>query len=161
VVAGPAIPRRASLHARGPRRLGLDRSARGRADADDTAGALLALRHLGPLDDELRAPALAGLNWLLDLQNRDGGIPTFCRGWSHLPFDRSSPDLTAHALRAWKAWLEEMPADRQRRATAATDRALAFLLPGASARMGPGCRFGLVTSSPRMRRTPPTAPPAS
>jgi squalene-hopene/tetraprenyl-beta-curcumene cyclase len=42
----------------------------------------------------------AGLRWLLTLQNRDGGWPTFCRGWGKLPFDRSSPDVTAHALRA-------------------------------------------------------------
>ena len=42
----------------------------------------------------------AGVRWLLDLQNRDGGWPTFCRGWGKLPFDKSSPDLTAHALRA-------------------------------------------------------------
>ena len=44
--------------------------------------------------------ARAGLGWLLDLQNHDGGWPTFCRGWGHLPFDRSGTDLTAHALRA-------------------------------------------------------------
>ena len=35
----------------------------------------------------------------LDLQNSDGGCPTFCRGWGKLPFDRSGTDLTAHALR--------------------------------------------------------------
>ena len=40
------------------------------------------------------------VRWLLDLQNRDGGFPTFCRGWGTLPFDRSSPDITAHSLRA-------------------------------------------------------------
>ena len=34
------------------------------------------------------------------LQNRDGGWPTFCRGWGALPFDRSGSDLTAHASRA-------------------------------------------------------------
>jgi squalene-hopene/tetraprenyl-beta-curcumene cyclase len=40
---------------------------------------------------------------LLNLQNRDGGWPTFCRGWGKLPFDRSGTDLTAHALRAlWR-----------------------------------------------------------
>jgi squalene-hopene/tetraprenyl-beta-curcumene cyclase len=38
--------------------------------------------------------------WLFALQNADGGIPTFCRGWGHLPFDRSGSDLTAHVLRA-------------------------------------------------------------
>jgi squalene-hopene/tetraprenyl-beta-curcumene cyclase len=40
------------------------------------------------------------------LQNKDGGWPTFCRGWGKLPFDRSGTDLTAHALRALHAWKE-------------------------------------------------------
>lgn len=67
-------------------------------DADDTSGAILALQHLGLQSED---PALeAGRAWLLGLQNRDGGWPTFCRGWQRLPFDRSAPDLTAHALRA-------------------------------------------------------------
>ena len=39
------------------------------------------------------------LDWLIHLQNRDGGWPTFCRGWGALPFDRSGCDLTAHVLR--------------------------------------------------------------
>jgi len=46
---------------------------------------------------------------LLSLQNRDGGIPTFCRGWLNLPFDRSCPDITAHALAAFAAWAPELP----------------------------------------------------
>ena len=66
-------------------------------DADDTAGAVLALSHLGRNRADARAAAHAGIGWLLDLQNTDGGIPTFCRGWGTLPFDRSSTDLTAHA----------------------------------------------------------------
>jgi squalene-hopene/tetraprenyl-beta-curcumene cyclase len=41
-----------------------------------------------------------GVAWLLELQNRDGGFPTFCRGWGALPFDRSSADITAHCIRA-------------------------------------------------------------
>src|SRR5687767_551 len=57
-------------------------------DADDTAGALLALRNLGSIDDDVRAAAQMGIRWLVDLQNRDGGMPTFCRGWGKLPFDR-------------------------------------------------------------------------
>lgn len=69
-------------------------------DADDTPGAILALRRLVPFG---RYP-LEGLKWLLDLQNRDGGWPTFCKGWGALPFDRSGCDLTAHALRAIAAW---------------------------------------------------------
>jgi squalene-hopene/tetraprenyl-beta-curcumene cyclase len=69
--------------------------AGGVVDADDTSGAILALAALGR-----RENILVGVRWLLDLQNRDGGWPTFCRGWGKLPFDKSSPDLTAHALRA-------------------------------------------------------------
>ena len=83
-------------------------------DADDTAGALLALHALGDIDGRVRSAALAGTRWLLDLQNRDGGMPTFCRGWSAMLFDRSSPDLTAHAVRAWSIWLEELPAQAPR-----------------------------------------------
>jgi squalene-hopene/tetraprenyl-beta-curcumene cyclase len=72
-------------------------------DADDTPGCLLALNCL---QNGLEPPkfAGAGLRWLLDLQNRDGGMPTFCRGWGRLPFDRSGSDLTAHALRAFSRW---------------------------------------------------------
>lgn len=77
-------------------------------DADDTPGAILALCNL-----EKYPSALMGAvgwhtwgharNWLRGLQNRDGGWPTFCRGWGSLPFDRSGTDLTAHAIRAlWK-----------------------------------------------------------
>ena len=57
------------------------------------------------------AAGLAAIRWLLDLQNSDGGIPTFCRGWGALPFDRSSADLTAHALRAGCAWLPQCDAN--------------------------------------------------
>jgi squalene-hopene/tetraprenyl-beta-curcumene cyclase len=78
-------------------------------DADDTAGALIALHHLG-VTKRARESALAGLRWLLDLQNRDGGWPTFCRGWGYLPFDRSSNDITAHVLRALHVWGAEFAA---------------------------------------------------
>ena len=78
-------------------------------DADDTPGALIALRNLGEMTDATREAVRQGCTWLLNLQNRDGGIPTFCRGWTNLPFDRSSPDLTAHTIRAWLAWREELP----------------------------------------------------
>jgi squalene-hopene/tetraprenyl-beta-curcumene cyclase len=96
-------------------------------DADDTAGALLALKSLGMRQSEAAAAALAGVKWLLDLQNRDGGIPTFCRGWGKLPFDRSSADLTAHALRAWAVWQPVLPAPLQREIQVGTRRAVEFL----------------------------------
>jgi len=96
-------------------------------DADDTPGALLALHRLGKPDDRTRRAAEMGVQWLLDLQNADGGIPTFCRGWTNLPFDRSSPDLTAHTLRAWGAWREQMPHSLAARIDHATGEALAYL----------------------------------
>jgi squalene-hopene/tetraprenyl-beta-curcumene cyclase len=94
-------------------------------DADDTAGALVALQLLGGA--EYRDAAVAGINWLLDLQNRDGGIPTFCRGWGALPFDRSAPDLTAHAIEAWSAWNAAMPPATQRRMAKARTAAISYL----------------------------------
>jgi squalene-hopene/tetraprenyl-beta-curcumene cyclase len=73
-------------------------------DADDTSGALIALADLAPHAPETKAAAQAGARWLLGLQNRDGGMPTFCRGWGTLPFDRSTPEITAHAVAAWARW---------------------------------------------------------
>ncbi len=96
-------------------------------DADDTAGALLALAHLARDDQEVRHAAAGGVRWLLDVQNRDGGIPTFCRGWGALPFDRSSTDLTAHALRAWLAWRQLLAEPLQQRVAPAVRRAVEFL----------------------------------
>ena len=56
----------------------------------------------------IESAAIAGIQWLLGLQNRDGGIPTFCQGWGALPFDKSSTDLTAHTIRAFQAWRKHM-----------------------------------------------------
>ncbi|HYE21202.1 MAG TPA: prenyltransferase/squalene oxidase repeat-containing protein, partial [Tepidisphaeraceae bacterium] len=96
-------------------------------DADDTPGALLALHHLGDVDDRVTAAADAGVRWLLNLQNSDGGIPTFCRGWTNLPFDRSGPDLTAHTILAWLAWRDRLPARTANRIDRALPRALRYL----------------------------------
>ena len=83
-------------------------------DADDTPGAIIALGNLlAPhaivrVENGLAADPWSSrgkaFHWLLHLQNRDGGWPTFCRGWGKLPFDRSGTDLTAHALRAMWRW---------------------------------------------------------
>ena len=78
-------------------------------DADDTSGAVVALAQLAVAEardpgDEVRRAAEAGLGWLAKLANRDGGLPTFCRGWGRLPFDTSCPDITAHSLRAAECW---------------------------------------------------------
>ncbi len=96
-------------------------------DADDTAGGVLAVANLDRTTPEARAACAAAVTWLLDLQNRDGGVPTFCRGWGRLPFDRSSPDITAHAVRAWLAVCGTLPPELQRRIGTAAPRAARFL----------------------------------
>jgi squalene-hopene/tetraprenyl-beta-curcumene cyclase len=96
-------------------------------DADDTSGALVALRHLGGHDSRTRDAAARGARWLVNLQNRDGGIPTFCRGWGTLPFDQSTPEITAHALLAWSAWHEHIDGDLQTAMRRAADRAVSFM----------------------------------
>jgi len=96
-------------------------------DADDTAGALLALHQLGADDEKVSQAAAAGINWLLGLQNRDGGIPTFCRGWTKLPFDKSAPDITAHAVGAMAVWSDTLPEALRERTDLAMVLALGFL----------------------------------
>ena len=94
-------------------------------DADDTPGALIALHILsgGKSCPEVEG----GVKWLLDLQNRDGGIPTFCKGWTRLPFDASSPDLTAHTLRALTLWEDSLPAVLRSRVDGVKSRMYAWL----------------------------------
>ncbi len=82
-------------------------------DGDDTPGAILALLDVishvtESTQDDIREAIRHGVNWLLGLQNRDGGWPTFCRGWGKLPFDRSSTDLTSHAIRAIRGAMHEV-----------------------------------------------------
>ena len=99
----------------------------GMPDADDTPAVLLALRRLGAIDARVRAAAAQGISWLLDLQNGDGGIPTFSRGWGKLPFDRSCPDLTAHTMLALAEWRRDMEDTLGRRVDAAFRRMLRYL----------------------------------
>ena len=123
-------------------------------DADDTAGALVALSRLGPIDAESSRAACAGVKWLLDLQNSDGGIPTFCRGWGRLPFDRSSPDLTAHALLAWSSWQQAVPLRLRSRLQSARKArcGLSELVP--NGRTALGCHSGSATSQPPAEENP-------
>lgn len=94
-------------------------------DADDTAGALVALHVL--LDGVYCPEAGKGIEWLLDLQNSDGGMPTFCKGWGKLPFDRSSPDISAHSLLAFQLWMDALPAGLQKRCRASQSRMLRWM----------------------------------
>jgi len=96
-------------------------------DADDTAGALIALRNLDLIDDRVIDAAGAGIKWLLGLQNRDGGFPTFCRGWMNLPFDRSAPDLTTHAITAMAIWQDKIPNRLNRRVNQSIKKGIKYL----------------------------------
>jgi squalene-hopene/tetraprenyl-beta-curcumene cyclase len=95
-------------------------------DADDTAGSLIAL-HVLRKDGRYVEEAGKGIKWLLDLQNKDGGMPTFCKGWGRLPFDRSSPDISAHSLAAFELWYDALPGRLQQRCRKSIRRLLRWL----------------------------------
>lgn len=94
-------------------------------DADDTAGALVALHVL--LKGRYCEEVGNGIEWLLALQNRDGGMPTFCKGWGKLPFDRSSPDISAHALLAFERWMPSLPVELKTRCQRGSERLLHWM----------------------------------
>ncbi|MCW3785264.1 prenyltransferase/squalene oxidase repeat-containing protein [Plebeiibacterium sediminum] len=94
-------------------------------DADDTAGALVALHILtkGKYDQTITK----GIEWLLNLQNRDGGMPTFCKGWGKLPFDKSSPDITAHTLLAFQLWKDDLDISTKKKCITSMNRMLKWM----------------------------------
>ena len=101
-------------------------------DADDTPGAMLSIAKMHACGNvtqakqsEIESAAISGVDWLLKLQNRDHGWPTFCRGWGKLPFDRSGSDITAHCLRGIHAWRDLYP--DQKRLNRAIDRGVRYL----------------------------------
>lgn len=94
-------------------------------DGDDTSGALVALHHLtrGEVSPEVEH----GLTWLMWLQNNDGGMPTFCKGWGKLPFDRSTPDITAHAILAMGLWLPTLEGQLKERVQKSFDKMISWM----------------------------------
>jgi prenyltransferase beta subunit len=100
-------------------------------DVDDTAGAILALLELYQFDNEDAEAIINGCRWLTGLQNKDGGFPTFCKGWGRLPFDSSSADLTGHALLALTKSLDilgdKMTIDLQKSVKKSIARSFGFL----------------------------------
>lgn len=94
-------------------------------DGDDTSGALVALHHL--TNGKSCAEVENGLRWLMWLQNNDGGMPTFCKGWGKLPFDRSTPDITAHAILAMDLWLPSLEGKLKIDVEKSLDRMLSWM----------------------------------
>lgn len=101
-------------------------------DGDDTSGVILALALLSERGDRVVSSAIEkGCDWLLELQNNDKGFPTFSKGWGKLPFDRSSADITGHALLALTKSVERLEGysseAKLRKYRKAIDRSLCFL----------------------------------
>ena len=94
-------------------------------DGDDTSAALVALHHLTNGTQSVEVEN--GLRWLMWLQNNDGGMPTFCKGWGKLPFDRSTPDITAHAMLAMGLWLPSLQGELHQAVEKSYDRMLRWL----------------------------------
>jgi hypothetical protein len=99
-------------------------------DGDDTPGVILAILKLQP-KEKVKNEILAACRWLGNLQNSDGGFPTFSKGWGKLPFDQSCPDLTGHSLLALAAVLEVygggLPGRKKRQLEKMFDKALFYL----------------------------------
>ncbi|MCG8699289.1 MAG: squalene--hopene cyclase [Bacteroidales bacterium] len=96
-------------------------------DADDTSGALLALHVLSKDDEKILQAVRDGISWLVNLQNKDGGFPTFCKGWGKLPFDKSCADITAHAIQAFAMWHPNLDNKLKRRVQNSLAKALEYL----------------------------------
>ncbi len=91
--------------------------------------ALASLRRHSPAQQRDRAERAAerGIRWLLELQNDDGGWPTFYRDDTMLRFDESGPDVTSQVLRTLAAWRRDLPAHSRADAGRAIDRGWKYL----------------------------------
>ncbi len=100
-------------------------------DADDTSGAILALLQLYTGTNKENEAIISGCLWLLSIQNADGGLPTFCKGWGRLPFDSSCADITGHGFGALGGCIEKLkdkiPTDIQKKLTSGATKMLHFL----------------------------------
>jgi len=57
----------------------------------------------------------------------DRAIPTFCRGWARSRSTAAARDLTAHAVRAWAAWVDRLEPPLRGRVDRALDRSVVYL----------------------------------
>lgn len=100
-------------------------------DADDTPGAILALLEMYKGTEAETNAIINGCVWLEELQNSDGGFPTFCRGWGRLPFDSSCADLTGHSILAFAKALgilsDKIPVALRKRLSISLSKAVFYL----------------------------------
>ncbi|MCI0332642.1 MAG: hypothetical protein L0228_05405 [Planctomycetes bacterium] len=94
-------------------------------NTNDTAGALVTLSRWPERESHSRRQrvdraARLGVTWLLDLQNDDGGWPSFYRRNDGFQPDATGVDVTSHALRALVAWHREWQIDRGQPAASST-----------------------------------------
>ena len=94
-------------------------------NADDTAASLIALHILNYGQCCLEAEQ--GIEWLLDMQNHDGGIATFFKGHGEHSFEKSSADVTAHVFYAFELWQEVISEKLKIKIEKATERMLDWL----------------------------------
>ena len=100
-------------------------------DVDDTCGAILALLDMYRAEADESEAIINGCQWLTTLQNKDGGFPTFCKGWGKLPFDSSCADLTGHAVLAMTKSIhtlgEKIPSDLKNALNLGIARSIGYL----------------------------------
>jgi squalene-hopene/tetraprenyl-beta-curcumene cyclase len=64
--------------------------------------------------DRMERAAIAGVRWLVEMQNEVGGWPTYCREDAAEPVDGSGIDPTAQSLRALAMWQRIWKAEPRR-----------------------------------------------
>src|SRR5207253_2660545 len=106
-------------------------------NVSDTARALLALSHWPRPEQPLRRERMEravqlGITWFLELQQEDGGWPTFYHGNRASVREQSATDVSADVLRALAAWQraakpESNAPQRSERIGAAIERGWRYL----------------------------------
>lgn len=112
---------------------GVSDAAGAEPNSISTACALVALARAWHADaaahrGRIERAAQLGINWLLEMQNDDGGWPTYCKDDDMHPFDGSAVDPTAQAMRALAAWQRLWHAESQRAPNGALSKTLGWMV---------------------------------
>ena len=96
-------------------------------NAYDTAETMIALSHLDTEGRRTQSAAVNAVQWLLDLQNKNGGFSLFGTGRASQPQKQSCPDITAHVLGAMGCWFYRWPIRLQKQIHKSLQRAVTYL----------------------------------